>query len=44
MSRFAVTIVVILLIVVGALFFLAGRDSEQPQTQVEKAVTLANLS
>lgn len=44
MSRFAITVVLILVILIGGTFFLAGRDSEQPQTHVEKAVSLANLS
>ena len=44
MSRLIVSVVVILVVVVGGLFLLAGRATERPQTQVEKAVTLANLS
>ena len=44
MPRFAVTVIVVLLVIVGALFFLAGRDAERPQTHVEKAVALANLT
>ncbi|MGR6327696.1 hypothetical protein ACU5AX_01380 [Sphingomonas sp. XXL09] len=44
MSRLAITAVVLLVVIVGGLFFLAGRASERPQTHVEKAVTLANLS
>lgn len=44
MSRFAVSVVVILVILIGGLVLLAGRDSEQPQRQVEEAVSLANLS
>ncbi|MDE0877687.1 MAG: hypothetical protein OSB00_03330 [Sphingomonas bacterium] len=44
MSRFAVSVVIVLVILIGGLVFLAGRNSEQPQTQVEKAVSLANLS
>ena len=43
MSRLAVSIIVILIVVVGALFLLAGQARERPQTRVEKAVTLANL-
>jgi hypothetical protein len=31
-------------VLVGAMVLLAGRATEQPQTRVEKAVTLANLS
>lgn len=44
MSRLAISLVVILVVVVGGLFLLAGRATEQPQTQVEKVVPLANLS
>ena len=44
MSRFAISVIVLLVVVVGGLFLLAGRASERPQTPVEKAVTLANLS
>ncbi|WP_267396166.1 MULTISPECIES: hypothetical protein [unclassified Sphingomonas] len=44
MSRFAISVIVLVVVVVGGLFLLAGRASERPQTHVEKAVTLANLS
>ena len=44
MSRFAVSVVIVLVILIGGLVFLAGRDSERPQTHVEKAVSLANLT
>jgi hypothetical protein len=44
MSRFALSVVLVLVILVVGLFFLAGRSGEQPQTHVEKAVSLANLS
>jgi hypothetical protein len=44
MSRLIVTLVVLLVVVVGALFFLAGSATEQPTTQVEKAVELGNLA
>jgi hypothetical protein len=44
MSRTIVVLIVVLVIVVGGLFFLAGRNGEQPQTQVEKVVPLENLS
>jgi hypothetical protein len=43
MSRFLVSIVVVLVVVIGALFLLAGRATERPQTRVEKPVSLANL-
>ena len=44
MSRFIVSVVVVLVVVVGGLFLLAGRAAERPQSRVVKAVTLANLS
>jgi len=44
MSRLIVSVVVVLVVVIGGLFLLAGRATERPQAQVEKAVTLANLS
>ncbi len=43
MSRLLITVVVILIVVIGGLFLLAGRDGERPMTQVEKQVSLANL-
>ena len=43
MSRLIVFIAVILVVVVGGLFLLAGRSGERPVTQVEKQVVLANL-
>jgi hypothetical protein len=44
MSRFAISVVVILVILIGGLVFLSGRNAEQEQIHVEKAVSLANLS
>ncbi len=44
MSRFIVSLVVLLVVVVGGLFFLAGRATERPTTQIEKAVELGNLA
>ena len=44
MSRLVVIIVAILVVLIGGAFLLAGRATERPQTQVEKAVDLANLS
>ena len=44
MSRFIVSVVVVLVVVVGGLFLRAGRATARPQSRVEKAVTLANLS
>ncbi|TKD51109.1 hypothetical protein [Sphingomonas baiyangensis] len=39
-----VLLVLVLVLLVGGLFFLAGRDATQPQTTVEKAVALENLA
>lgn len=44
MSRLIVSLVVLLVVVVGGLFLLAGRASERPTTQVEKAIELGNLA
>ena len=44
MSRLVATVVIVLVVLIGALVLLAGRHTERPQTQVEKAVTLGNLS
>ncbi|HEX8418858.1 MAG TPA: hypothetical protein VF638_02470, partial [Sphingomonas sp.] len=44
MTRFAISVVLVVVVLIGGLFLLAGRATEQPQTRVEKAVTLANLS
>lgn len=43
MSRFLVSIVLLLVVVAAALFLLAGRATERPMTRVEKPVSLANL-
>ena len=43
MSRLVVSLVIILALIVAAMIFLAGRVSEQPQTRMEEAVSLANL-
>ena len=44
MSRLLVIVVAVLVVLLGATFFFAGRAHERPQTHVEKAVDLANLS
>ncbi len=44
MSRPLVILVVLLIVVVGGLFVLAGRDTAKEPTRVEKAVSLENLS
>ena len=43
MSRLIVAVAVLLVVVVGGLFLLAGRSGERPVAQVEKQVVLANL-
>lgn len=44
MGRLIVTLVVVLALVLGLLFFLSGRAGEQPTTRVQKAVELGNLA
>jgi hypothetical protein len=44
MSRPLVLLILALVVIVGGLFLLAGRATEEPQTRVEKQVDLANLS
>ncbi|WP_375249922.1 hypothetical protein [Sphingomonas sp.] len=44
MSRLIVSLLVLLVIVLGALFFFAGRATEQPTARVEQAVELGNLA
>lgn len=44
MSRLLVSLIVLLVIVVGGLFFLAGRATEQPTARIEKPVELGNLA
>jgi hypothetical protein len=44
MSRLLVTLIVVVVLVIGGLFFLAGRAHEKPLVHVEKVVPLANLS
>ncbi len=43
MSRPLIALLVVVLVVVVALFVLAGRAHERPLTHVEKVVPLANL-
>ncbi|MDP1026509.1 hypothetical protein Q5H91_04740 [Sphingomonas sp. KR1UV-12] len=43
MSRLVVFLIILVAVIGGGLFLLAGRDSERPTTQVEKQVSLANL-
>ena len=44
MSRPLVILIVLLVVIVGGLFVLAGRDTTKQPTRVEKAVALENLS
>ena len=44
MSRLLAIVVVVLAVLIGGTVLLAGRATEKPQTHVEKAVNLANLS
>ena len=44
MSRLIATLVILIVVVVGGLFLLAGRAHERPTTPVETPVSLANLT
>lgn len=44
MSRNVVALIILLVVLVGGLFLLSGRATERPLTQVEKSVSLENLS
>ncbi|WP_375404371.1 hypothetical protein [uncultured Sphingomonas sp.] len=44
MSRPVILLIVVLAILVGGLFLLAGRATERPLVPVEKSVSLANLT
>jgi flagellar basal body-associated protein FliL len=44
MSRFLIVLIVILVVLAGALFFFAGRDTAKEPARVEKAVALENLT
>jgi hypothetical protein len=44
MPRSLVILIVVLVLLVGGLFFLAGRDTEKPPVTVEKPVALENLA
>jgi hypothetical protein len=44
MSRLVIGLVVLVVVLIGAMFLLAGRATEQPQTRIEKAVELGNLA
>lgn len=44
MSRPLVLLIVIIALIVGALFFLSGRDATREPVTVEKVVPLENLA
>ena len=44
MSRPLVILAVLLVVLAGGLFLLAGQATERPQTRVEKQVDLGNLT
>ena len=43
MSRSLVILIIVILALVGAMFYLAGRSTETQPVRVEKAVALENL-
>ena len=43
MSRSLLVLILVIVVVVGGLFWLAGRDAQQPTHPIEKTVPLANL-
>jgi hypothetical protein len=44
MSRLLVIVIAVVILLVGGLFFLAGRDTEKQPVRVEKVVPLENLT
>ncbi len=44
MSRMLVVLLVVLVVLVGGMFALAGRDTVKAPVRVEKAVALENLA
>lgn len=44
MPRWVLVLVVILVVLLGGLFVLAGMDTEKQPTQIEKVVPLDNLA
>ena len=44
MSRSLVALIVVVLLLIGGIFFLAGRNTEKPLNRTDKAVSLENLS
>ncbi|MCP3729357.1 hypothetical protein M9978_02855 [Sphingomonas sp. MG17] len=44
MSRLLVLVIAVVILLIGGLFFLSGRDTEKQPVRVEKVVPLENLS
>ena len=44
MSRLLVLVIAVVILLIGGLFFLSGRDTETQPVRVEKVVPLENLS
>ncbi len=44
MSRLLVIVIAVVILLIGGLFFLAGRDAEKQPVRVEKVVPLENLT
>lgn len=44
MSRLLVIVIAVVILLIGGLFFLAGRDTQKQPVRVEKVVPLENLT
>ena len=44
MSRLLVVLIAVLIVVIGGVFLLAGRDTQKEPVRVEKVVPLENLT
>ncbi len=44
MSRSLIIVITVAILLIGGMFFLAGRDTETPPVRVEKGVSLDNLA
>lgn len=44
MSRLLVIVIAVVILLIGGLFFLSGRDTEKQPVRVEKVVPLENLA
>lgn len=44
MSRSVLTLIIVLVVLIGGLFFLSSRAHVRPTSHVERAVPLANLT